>query len=87
MSAKHLATSNLDSDKPKNKSMSLSLERKMNIVKRHEKGGGANTVVHAMGLAQSTLSIVIKNSANVKIAGETSTTLMATRVTRQQEPI
>ncbi|KAK4327249.1 hypothetical protein Pmani_002268 [Petrolisthes manimaculis] len=87
MSAKHPATSNLGGDKPKKRRMSLSLESKLNIVKRHEDGEGANSIARALRLAQSTVSTVIKNWANIKMAGETSTTLMAKKVTRQREPI
>lgn len=60
--------------------MSLSLENELN-------GEGANNIARAMGLAQFTVSTVIKNSANLKIARESSITLMAERVTRQREPI
>ncbi|KAK4319792.1 hypothetical protein Pmani_009310 [Petrolisthes manimaculis] len=87
MSAKCPATSNLGGDKPKKRRMSLSLESKLNIVKRHEDGEGANSIARALRLAQSTVSTVIKNWANIKMAGETSTTLMAKKVTRQRELI
>ncbi|KAK4307354.1 hypothetical protein Pmani_020873 [Petrolisthes manimaculis] len=87
MSAKRPATSNLGGDKPKKRRMSLSLESKLNIVKRHEDGEGANSIARALRLAQSIVSTVIKNLANIKMAGETSTTLMAKKVTRQREPI
>ncbi|KAK4312082.1 hypothetical protein Pmani_016438 [Petrolisthes manimaculis] len=67
--------------------MSLSLESKLYIVKRHEDGEGANSIARALRLTRSTVSTVIKNSANIKMAGETSTTLMAKKVTWQREPI
>ncbi|KAK4311594.1 hypothetical protein Pmani_016911 [Petrolisthes manimaculis] len=89
MSAKRPTTSNLGGGggKPKKIRMSLSLESKLSIVKRHEDGEGVNNIARTMGLAQSTVSTVIKNSANIKIAGKSNTTLMAKKITRQREPI
>ena len=87
MAPKRPASSSDKSEKAKKKRKSLNLEVKLGILKRHEGGEGPNSIARALGLAQSTVSTIIKNASAVKKAGETCTTLMAKTTTRHREKI
>ncbi|XP_076058277.1 uncharacterized protein LOC143035288 isoform X2 [Oratosquilla oratoria] len=54
-----------DSKKPRK---SVNLQVKLEIIRRHEAGQGANSIARAVGLAQSTVSTIIKNSCTIKTA-------------------
>ena len=60
---------------------------KLNMIKQHQGGEGADLNDHAINPVQYNISTVVKNTAAVKKAGENGTNLMAKTNTKHQDPI
>ncbi|MPC92342.1 CENPB DNA-binding domain-containing protein 1 [Portunus trituberculatus] len=87
MSSKQAAISSAGELKTKRPRKNLSLEKKFEIVKRHEGAERANFIARTMQLSHSTVSTIIKQAESVKKTGETASTLIANMLTRKREPI
>lgn len=86
MSSKY-PRSSLASVQPKKSRKSLSLDKKLQIITRREKGEGVNAIARSLALSQSTVSTVIKNKEAIKTAAQGATSLQARTLTKQREPI
>ncbi|KAK3870199.1 hypothetical protein Pcinc_024544 [Petrolisthes cinctipes] len=65
----------------------MNLETNLTILKHHKGGEGVNAITRSLGLPQSSVSTVLKNTINIKKSGETCTTLMAKTMTHHRKPI
>ena len=61
---------------------SLSLEIKMDIIKRHESGQGTSHIGRVLSLAPSTVHTVVKNAAKIKAVAVTATPGSSTKITK-----
>ena len=61
---------------------SLTLEMKMNVIRRIENGERQSEVSSSLGLAGSTIRTILKNYDNIKKSICTTTSLSAKKVTR-----
>lgn len=87
MAPKRPAASLTEGGKPKKSRKAISLETKLEIVQRHERGEGTNSIARSFSLSASTISTVIKNSAKIKEASERTSSLQAKRHCKSREPI
>ena len=65
---------------------SLTLEAKLDIIHRHERGEKTNSIARHHGLAPSTVSTIFKAADSIKKAGETVSSLQVKRTTRTRDP-
>ena len=68
-------------------SKSLFLNVKLDILQRHSRGRGAVSIGKALNLAQSTLSIVLKNVDIIHSAAENVSALSARSITKVCHPV
>ncbi|MPC48230.1 CENPB DNA-binding domain-containing protein 1 [Portunus trituberculatus] len=82
---------NLDLDeevgKVKRAWKSLTLETKLDIVKRKELGEGSSAISHSLNLPQSTVATVLRNASSVKEAAAHASSLQVKLLTKHREPI
>lgn len=63
--------------KAKKARCSITLEAKLEIIRRHEKGEVAVSIAHALNLVQSNVSTALENVKQIKKAAEGAAMLMA----------
>ncbi|MPC75723.1 CENPB DNA-binding domain-containing protein 1 [Portunus trituberculatus] len=64
---------------------SLTLEVKLDIIHRHERGKKTNSIAHYHDLTPSTVSTIFKSADSIKKAGENVSSLQAKRTTRTRD--
>ncbi|MPC69120.1 CENPB DNA-binding domain-containing protein 1 [Portunus trituberculatus] len=80
MPPKHPATSPAMSPSVAKKTRkSLTLEVKLDIIHRHERGEKTNSIARYHGLTPSTVSTIFKSADSIKKADETLSSLQAKR--------
>ncbi|KAG7166284.1 CENPB DNA-binding domain containing protein 1-like 6 [Homarus americanus] len=62
--------------------VAVTLEVKLDIIKRHEHGEGTSVIGHVHGLASSTVHSIVKSANKIKELAGSATPLTATKVTR-----
>ncbi|KAG7172953.1 CENPB DNA-binding domain containing protein 1-like 4 [Homarus americanus] len=62
--------------------VAVTLDMKLDIVKRHEHGEGTSVIGHVHGLAPSTVHSIVKSADKIKEMAGSATPLRATKVTR-----
>lgn len=80
-----MSFSKTDTSLPKRKS--LSLELKLQVLRRSEAGERQIDISNSLNLAPSTVRTILKNSAKIKLSGSTSTKMSVTKITRSRSNI
>lgn len=66
---------------------SLSLETKLDILKRNEFGEGSSAISRSLNLPQSTVATVLRNASSIKEAAANASSLQVKLLTKHREPI
>ena len=66
---------------------SLTLETKLDIVKRKELGEGSSAISRSLNLPQSIVATVLRNAPSVKEAATNASSLQVKLLTKHREPI
>ncbi|MPC49124.1 CENPB DNA-binding domain-containing protein 1 [Portunus trituberculatus] len=86
MQPKHPATSPIISPNVAKKTWkSVTLEVKLDIIHRHERGEKTNSIVRYHGLTPATVSTILKSTDSIKKAGDTVSSLQAKRITQTRD--
>uniref|UniRef100_UPI00358DF661 tigger transposable element-derived protein 1-like isoform X2 n=1 Tax=Myxine glutinosa TaxID=7769 RepID=UPI00358DF661 len=82
MSGKRRARGSRSTSYIKRRRNGVSLEMKLNIIKRHERGEGTTQIGRVHGIAPSTVHSIVKSSPKIKEMAETASSSSVTGLTR-----